>query len=382
MSTHREFYQGFEQGPIRPPSESRSLLIRVTRNCPWNRCLFCPLYTNKTFSLRSVEHIKKDIDQVSHYLTLFQQHNNPQKEKEETFSPIRFAQGDALALQAAYQWHRFNRKSIFLQDSDALIFPTDELLQILQYLKQKFPENKRITSYARSATLTKRSSDDLKRLKRAGLTRIHIGLESGSDKILHIVRKGVTKQDHISAGVKVKQAGIELSEYVMPGLGGSDLSYEHIMETSDALNQINPDYIRLRQLALPPKIPLYKTYRNETFHPCNDILIVKELSLLLDNLQGVTSIITSDHILNLFANFEGKLPKDKKRLQRILHDFSHLSIQKQMEYRVGRRLGLYATLQDLEKSFLLKKVTQFMKDSCITSNNIDAFIEDLMQRFI
>ena len=382
MSAPRDFYQGFEQGPIRPPSEARSLLIRVTRNCAWNQCLFCPLYKEKKFSLRPVDHIKKDIDFVSHFLTVVQHQDNPYQQKEVGLPVIRVGQSDALALQAAYHWFRYNMKSVFLQDSDTLIVHPDELLQILQYLKQKFPWITRITSYARSATLTKRSIEDLRMLKRAGLTRIHVGLESGSDKVLHMVCKGATKEAHIEAGIKVKQEGIELSAYVMPGLGGSELSHEHVIETADALNQINPDYIRLRQLALPPQLPLYKTYRNETFHPCNDALIVKELSLLLEKLEGVTSIITSDHILNLFANFEGRLPMDKNRLQRILNNFMQLSLQKQMEYRVGRRLGMYATLQDLENPLLSKRVTRFIKDNHLTKKNVDAFIEGLMQRFI
>jgi radical SAM superfamily enzyme YgiQ (UPF0313 family) len=219
-SYHRDIYQGFEQGPIRPPSEARSLLIRVTRNCPWNHCLFCPLYKGTKFSLRPIDHIKKDIDKISEYLSKMQKQDDVNQQKEENSSLFHDYPGDTLAVHAAYHWYRYGMKSVFLQDSNTLIVHPRKLIQILQYLKQKFPEITRITSYARSATITKITLEDLRNLKRAGLTRIHVGLESGSDKTLNMVRKGATKEVHIEAGNKIKEAEIELSEYVMPGLGG------------------------------------------------------------------------------------------------------------------------------------------------------------------
>ena len=235
-----ESYTGFEQGPIRPPSESGSLLIRVTRNCPWNRCTFCSLYKNTKFSLRPVSHVLKDIDLIRSYVERI-------KNGDTTFSPI--SQGEGMAFHAALTWVRNGMKSVFLQDSNSLVIKPDNLVTILQYLTDTFPEVERITSYARSHTIARISDQNLDRMAAAGLNRIHVGMESASDKVLSLIQKGTDKAMQISAGRKVKQAGMQLSEYFMPGLGGKVLSREHALETADALNQINPDFIRLRTLA-------------------------------------------------------------------------------------------------------------------------------------
>jgi len=152
--------------------------------------------------------------------------------------------------------------AIFLQDANSLIVKPDQLIRILRHLRSRFPWVDRITSYARSHTIARISDGNLRQMREAGLNRIHIGLESGSDAVLDRVRKGVDKRTQIKAGQKVKKAGMELSEYVMPGLGGKALSRDHALETADALNRINPDFIRLRTLALPGGIPLADEHRS------------------------------------------------------------------------------------------------------------------------
>ena len=149
-------------------------------------------------------------------------------------------------------------------------------------------------------------------MRSAGLNRIHIGLESGSDAVLKLVRKGVDKRTQIKAGRKVKQAGMELSEYVMPGLGGRDLSRDHALETADALNQIDPDFIRLRTWVPVPAAPLYEDYRSGEFEVLDPYEALRETRLLLENLE-VRSWFLSDHISN-FANLNGKLPGAKENL--------------------------------------------------------------------
>src|SRR4030042_4271464 len=244
-----ESYQGFEQGPIRPPSEAYSLLIRVTRNCPWNRCTFCPVYKGQRFSLRHVDNVKRDIDAVHRHVEALRQMADDQGHISQ--SDVRAAASsihleDLDAFDAAVHWASAGMESIFLQDADSLIMKPAELLDIVIHIKRCFPWVLRITSYARSHTLARIGDEDLKRIGEAGLKRIHVGLESASDKVLKMVKKGVTKQQHIDAGIKVKKAGIELSEYVMPGLGGIEFSEEHAIETAGALNQINPHFIKLR----------------------------------------------------------------------------------------------------------------------------------------
>jgi len=220
-------YNGFEQGPIRPPSEAYSLLIRITRNCPWNRCTFCPVYKEKKFSIRPVEHIKKDIDSVCRHVEKLQKLSDEsghisQKDIRQVAEKV---EPDELhAFNAALSWILGGMKSIFIQDANSLIIKPADLVEILKYLKKRFSQVERITSYARSHTVARIKDTDLKAIKEAGLNRIHIGLESGSNQVLKMVKKGVTKETHIKAGIKVKKAGIELSEYVMPGLGGRKYS--------------------------------------------------------------------------------------------------------------------------------------------------------------
>ncbi|NOQ42061.1 MAG: radical SAM protein, partial [Desulfuromusa sp.] len=213
-------YAGFEQGPIRPPSESASLLIRVTRNCPWNRCTFCPVYKGAKFSLRPVDHVLRDIDAVSRQVTVL--HNHLEVHGQISYRDLnRFAdgfdEGDRTALYAAYSWLDGGMQSIFLQDANSLVIKPDDLILILDHIHESFPWVERITSYARSQTIDRISEVALARISVAGLNRIHIGLESGADDVLQLVQKGTDQAMHIRAGQKVKASGMELSEYVMPG---------------------------------------------------------------------------------------------------------------------------------------------------------------------
>ena len=252
-----EEYQGVEQGHIRPPTESNSLHVSVTRNCPLNHCTFCPVYKGSRFSIRPKDHVIKDIDSVYRSVKIIQK--TAHGERKVPLAEIRETAGnvnnlDPRAFNAALNWIRGGMRSVFIQDANSLIIKPSDLVEILTHLKTCFPWVERITSYARSHTIARISDDNLKANRDAGLNRIHIGLESGSNKVLKMTQKGVTKETQIKAGLKVKKAGMELSEYVMPGLGGKAYSKEHALETADALNQINPDFIRLRTLAIPSSV--------------------------------------------------------------------------------------------------------------------------------
>ena len=256
--TPTEPYQGFEQGPIRPPSEAASLLLRVMRNCSWNHCTFCPVYKDRSFSRRPLAHVLRDIDAV---------HDSVQAigAVRRDLGSLTFAQMqtaltgqelDPAALAAAWHWLRHGAQNVFLQDANVLIVKPEDLLTILNHLNRRFPRLQRLTCYARSSTAARLPLEALQALRQAGLSRVHIGLESGSDQVLRATRKGTTQAQQITAGVKLKQAGMELSEYYMPGLGGAALWEENARQTALALNQINPDFIRIRTLALPPSAPL------------------------------------------------------------------------------------------------------------------------------
>jgi hypothetical protein len=378
-------YQGFEQGPIRPPSEASSLLIRVTRNCPWNRCTFCPVYKGSRFSQRPVEHVIADIDAVHESLAgIFKASGGmsgiPAREIAEG---VGFVPPDRHeAFYAALSWYLAGMESVFLQDANSLIIKPQDLIRILRHLRVRFPWVKRVTSYARSRTVARIKPEDLSAMADAGLNRIHIGMESGSDKVLARVCKGVTKADHVTAGQKVKQAKMELSEYVMPGLGGRDLSSEHARQTADALNRINPDFIRLRTLAVPPGTPLFEEFSAGSFELCPEVMVVEEILLFLQNLKGVTAMVKSDHILNLLEGLEGRLPEDKEAMENVARSFLALNPKDRTVYQVGRRMGLFGTIAELKDSHKVAQAESVISRLGITPENADNVLYQLMQRFI
>ncbi|UCC29229.1 MAG: radical SAM protein [Phycisphaerales bacterium] len=379
-------YQGFEQGPIRPPSEARSLLIRITRNCPWNRCTFCPVYKGTKFSIRPVEHVKRDIDSVhEHVEMLLGVTDASGRIPIETARELagNTALEDHQAFTAALHWvHAGRMKSVFLQDANSLVVKTDHLVEILTHLKSRFPSVERTTSYARSQTIASKKEDELRAIREAGLDRIHIGLESGCDQVLAMVKKGVTKEQHILAGLKAKKAGMELSEYVMPGLGGRQLSEKHAVETADALNQIDPDFIRIRTLAVPPHAPLFDDYQAGRFARCTDVMVAQELLTLIEGLEGITSVVKSDHILNLFDDLKGKLPDDKERMLGLLRVFLAMDPQRQRLYQVGRRLGILRRLGDLDDPDRLAEAEKTCHMLGITTENVDEIAHQLMTRYL
>jgi hypothetical protein len=373
---HRDTtYRGFEQGPIRPPSEAYSLLLRVTRNCPWNRCTFCPVYKGTRFSIRPVAHLQRDIEAVSAAVQSLRR-GSPGP------PPGGPAGGDRQAWVAARNWLKYGRPQVFLQDANSLVVPPEDLAAVLRHLKAHFPEVTRVTSYARSNSVARLDPQALTALRRAGLSRIHIGMESGANQVLQMVRKGTTQRVHILAGQKVKAAGLELSEYYMPGLGGRRWLEANAVETAAALNQINPDFIRLRTLAIPPDAPLYEDYAAGRFHKANDIMMARELLLFLESLSGIRSAIKSDHILNLLPEVDGQLPGDQARLIGIVRTFLEMDQKLQFLYRVGRRAGVLSGLADLEDSGKIARVQDICRRYHIRPEAVDEVTDDMMRRFI
>jgi len=378
-------YCGFELGPIRPPSEAQSLLLRVVRNCPWNKCKFCGLYRGKKFSIRPLAHILEDITTIRHYVDDLQK-NMERPGGRDRKSLLAYHSGlpenQQLAFQAALNWFQGGMKSVFLQDADALIIKPDDLVAILLQVRKTFPQVDRITSYARSHSIARISDADMTRLAQAGLNRIHIGMESASDEILSFVKKGVDKKTHIVAGQKVKRAGIELSEYFMPGLGGEQYSRANALETADALNQINPDFIRIRTLAIPDSVELFQDYQSGAFVRIGDVQIAEELLLFLETLQGISSTIKSDHILNLFQEVEGRLPDDRERMTAPIREFLAMAPEEQLIYMVGRRTGLFSSLVDMKNQDLLQRAEEICETCQVTLGNVDIFTAEMMKRFI
>lgn len=271
----------YEDPIYRPPSEAGSLLIQATIGCPHNKCTFCGMYKGKQFRIRPVAEIKEDMLKAKEFY------------------------GDTV-------------ETVFFPDGNTIIMKTKELEEIFKFTRETFPHLRRITLYASAKFIKFKSLEDLKRLRAAGLKRIHKGLESGSDEILKRIQKGVDGQTMIETGKGVKEAGIELSEYVLIGIGGKELWREHAVDSARVLNEINPDFIRLRTWVPIHNAPLYKDYESGAFQLLSPYEALNETKLFLEHLN-ITSLFLSDHISN-FVNISGSLPRDKESMLRELDE--------------------------------------------------------------
>jgi hypothetical protein len=378
----------FEQGPIRPPNEARSLLLRVTRNCPWNQCLFCPVYKGQQFSLRTVEEVKEDIrtarDMADEIKEVSWKLGESGKVTDAVITYI-LNNHHPYSFQSVAMWLYYGTGECFLQDADNLIVKTKDLVEILAFLRETFPELTRVTTYSRSRTVSGKSVSELKEIRQAGLDRIHIGLESGSDRVLKFIKKGVDAKRHIDAGRKSIEAGLSLSEYIMPGLGGEALWREHAQETAKVLNQINPHFIRLRSLRVINRAPLYQKFETGEFKPLTDDQVVEEIKLFLECLDGsVTSTLTSDHIMNLLEEVRGTLPGDKDRMLEVIKKYQALPDLDRLIYRIGRRAGAYSSTDDLYRNrATYEKIKGLMPElSARGPDEIERFVNDMADQYV
>jgi biotin synthase-like enzyme len=384
----RNSMHGIEQGPIRPPSEAQSLLLRVTRNCSWNHCEFCHIYKGERFSLRTVEEVKKEIESLQAMASEIRSlswNKGHGGEVSASFasSILNRPQIFPEEYRGLILWLYRGGKNVFLQDANNLILKTKDLVEILTYLKKAFPSVERITTYSRAKTVARKTLEELRELRTAGLSRIHVGLESGYDPLLEFVKKGVTAQDLITAGKKVKEAGISLSEYIMPGLGGKRMWREHAIETAKVLNQIDPDFIRLRTLKVLPIMPLYQKIETGELELLSDDEIVVELRLLIENLEGIRSRFTSDHILNLLEELDGNFPEAKPKMLAVIDRYLALDAPDRENFRLGRRGGFYRSLDDMQNPELRSRVDQIRKRiDAERPGEFERVISDLMESFI
>ncbi|MGD9031532.1 MAG: radical SAM protein [Desulfobacteraceae bacterium] len=383
----REF--SFEQGPIRPPNEARSLLLRVTRNCPWNQCLFCPVYKRSKFSLRTVEEIKEDIqtakDTADEIKALSWKLGFSGEVNDQVISAIFNSPNYSNAYRSIAIWLYYGTGACFLQDADNLVMKTKDLVEVLSFLREKFPQITRVTTYSRSRTIVRKSVESLKAIRKAGLDRVHVGLESGYDPLLKLMKKGVTGAQHVEAGRKVMEAGMELSEYVMPGLGGQGLWREHATATAKVLNQINPHFIRLRSLRVPDRVPLSEKLENGEFEMQTDDMLAEEMKLFIETLDGITSVVKSDHIMNLLEEVTGKLPDDKEEMLDVIRKYQELPDSDRLIYRVGRRGGAYRSTDDLKRDpVAYEKIKNLVDDLEAKGGKeeIEKFITGLVDQYI
>lgn len=371
--------RGFEIGPIRPPSEASSLLVRVTRNCPWNRCRFCSLYRGQKFSPRSVEEIKSDIDEMYRYKEMIR--NMSKQDLKDQYAALN--EEEKQYFYIVYHWMEEGSNSAFLQDANSIVLKPDKLAEVVTYLKLKFPEIGRVTTYARADTLSRLSLDELKKLRQAGIDRVHSGFESGSDEVLKLINKGITKEQQILAGKNVTQAGMELSIYFMPGVGGKTLSKENALETADVINQVNPDFVRIRTFVVKKDTEIWYNVLEKQFVECTDVEKLQEIKLLIEKLENVNSIIKSDHIVNLLEGVEGQLPKDKEIMLKAIREFEDLNKEQRLSFQLARRMGLVRRPSDLNNlNDMYKEKINSILTEIKTENELEETMRELMRRYI
>ncbi len=375
----------FEQGPIRPPSEAGSLLIRLTRNCPWNRCAFCHTYRGETYSRRRAPEVKADIDRAAEAARSLQDLSRRLGEGGEpgpaTVSALQRNPALTPAEVSVANFLLNGGRTAFLQDADPLAGPVEESAEVLRHLRKRFPSVRRVTTYCRSRTAARLGPEAFRTLKEAGLDRVHIGMESGSDAVLAFIRKGVTAEQHVAGGRAVKEAGLELSEYVMPGLGGVRWTEEHARESAAAVNRIGPDFVRLRTLAVIPTADLEREVREGRLEPLGEDDTVREIRALVEGIETETRL-ESDHILNLLEEVQGDLPADKDRILGVIDAYLALPEEERVHFRIGRRSCAYRTLQD-RNGPLRPRVDKILEALDIRSaKDADEAIREMVKRFV
>ena len=339
--------------------------------------------------MRTVEEIKQDIqtarDIADDVKALSWKLGFSGDVNDQVISHIFNSANYSSAYRSIAVWLYYGTGACFLQDADNLIMKTADLVEVLRFLREKFPNITRVTTYSRSRTIVRKSVASLREIREAGLDRVHVGLESGYDPLLKLMKKGVTGAQHIEAGRKVIDAGMELSEYVMPGLGGQDLWKEHAAVTAQVLNQINPHFIRIRSLRVPDRIPLYEKLKQGEFKMQTDDMLAEEIRVFIENLDGITSTVTSDHIMNLLEEVSGKLPQDKEKMLQVIREYQELPESERLIFRLGRRGGAYHSTRDLhgnpETYEKIKNLIQDLEDKG-GRGEVEKFISEVVDQYI
>lgn len=275
------FFDTYDTPVFRPPSEARSFILRVTRGCAHNKCTYCNMYRGVPFQILSDEEISRQIALAVHY-------------------------------------GKESVRRVFLADGDALVLPTAKLLKILQALRENFPKLQRVASYAAPKDILRKSEEELRQLKEAGLQLLYYGMETGDDITLKAVNKGVNAAEAIEAGRRVTASGMKLSLMVILGLAGKEGSQRHALETAKAINIIQPTMLSALCLMLYRGSELLDQFENGEFNPLSPQGLMEELYLMMQNIdlpQDKHCLFRSNHVSN-YVQLAGTLPKDKDKLLR------------------------------------------------------------------
>ena len=282
------FFDTYDTPVFRPPSEARSFILRVTRGCAHNKCTYCNMYRGVPFQILKDEEISRQI-----------------------------------AVAAHYGKDRVRR--VFLADGDALVLPTAKLLKILQALRDTFPKLQRVSSYAAPKDILRKSEEELRQLKEAGLQLLYYGMETGDDITLKAVNKGVNGEEAVEAGRRVTASGMKLSIMVILGLAGKEGSKRHALETAKAINIIQPTMWSALCLMLYRGSELLDQFERGEFNPLSPAECMEELYTIMENVdlpEDKHCLFRSNHISN-YIPLAGTLPKDKQRLLREIKYSAH-----------------------------------------------------------
>lgn len=384
----------FEICSIRPPTENYSLTFRLARNCYWNKCAFCPVYKfGARFSKRSLQEIKQDIHNAKNLddflfengvgfpvyssadygkaLSLVERVQREQweagivpeyedslprdlpEEMDERLVWFLSWIKDRPTLRDSVEhlvtWRMGGSRTCFLGDADSLIHKPAFMQEVMDYIRIHFPSLQRFTVYGRTRTASRnRSLKELKGFAKAGINRVHFGLESGSDRVLKMVNKGETSEDHVKGGVKTREAGLSCSVYVMPGLGGMEYSEEHARETARVISGIRPDFVRLRTLEVFPGTPIDEARKRGEFTECPEEMVARELRIMIQDIDADTEIM-SDSATNLL-NVSGTLPRDRENMLAEIDNYLELPERAKREFSLKARLqsfmGQYGEVTD------------------------------------
>lgn len=335
--------------------------------------------------MRSVEEIKSDIDLIAEISAAFDETASMFKKgsRDEISKAVGIiAEKCGSTLETAdtvIYWRLLGMESIFIQDADSLVMKTPELVELISYARAKFPSVKRVTTYARSKSLSVKPLDDLKKIREAGLNRIHIGLESGSDESLKLIRKGVTKEEQINAGRKVVEAGFELSEYYMPGAGGRALLERNAIETAEVITAINPHFVRIRSVVPLPGTPLHEMMLSGEWEYPSEDEKVKEIRLFVECLGEVTSTIESDHIMNLIEDIRGTMPGDRSQILSLIDSYLSSPEGHRESFIVARRLGMAENFRGFKSNAEIDKIKIQLKHQYGSTDNA---VLELLRRYI
>jgi radical SAM superfamily enzyme YgiQ (UPF0313 family) len=266
---------------FRPPSEAQSILLQLTVGCSHNACSFCGMYRSKRFSIKSQETVFADIDEAS-----------------QRFIGV---------------------PRLFLCDGDALVLSFEKLEPVLRRIRERMPWVRRISTYADSKSIIRKSANELTALRELGLSLVYQGVESGSDSVLAAVNKGSTAADALRAATLLREAGITHSVMFLIGLGGESMSEEHAAASGRLLSQINPRFASALTLTLVPGTPLYNRMAAGNFRLPDRFALLQELRTLLANTTATNCQFSANHASN-YLPLTGRLPFDKQKLLTQLDD--------------------------------------------------------------